>query len=130
MSLSDLAALGSLVSGLAVLGSLIYLSVQVRQATKHQRSLMMQGRATRTMELAFRRSEPSFASAWEKVATGQIKALSHTELWQLSSIAQANIISIEETWLDLQRKRGSRHEPVLGDGFAGGIKSMAGRKHR
>jgi hypothetical protein len=99
MSLSDLASLGSLVSGLAVLGSLIYLNIQTRQATKHQRSLMMQGRAARTTELALRRADSSFASGWEKVEMG-VEALSHFELFQMLSVAEANFISIEETWLE------------------------------
>ena len=37
MSLSDLAALGSFVSGFAVLASLIYLALQTRQNVKHKR---------------------------------------------------------------------------------------------
>jgi len=45
MSLSDLAAIGSLISGVAVLISLIYLSQQIRQNTKHSRAIIQQGRA-------------------------------------------------------------------------------------
>ena len=45
MSLSDLASLGSFVSGVAVLISLIYLALQVRQTEKNQQSLMQQGQA-------------------------------------------------------------------------------------
>ena len=100
MSLSDLASLGSLVSGLAVLGSLIYLNIQTRQATKHQRSLMMQGRATRTIELALRSGDSSFASSLEKLGEAGPDALSLVELSQIVSMVQANIISLEETWLE------------------------------
>jgi hypothetical protein len=46
MSLSDLASIGSFVSGIAVLASLIYLSLQVSQNTKHSRALIQQGRVT------------------------------------------------------------------------------------
>ena len=45
MSLSDLASLGSFVSGIAVLISLIYLSLQIRQSAKHTQALISQGRA-------------------------------------------------------------------------------------
>jgi len=45
MSLSDLASIGSLVSGLAVLVSLVYLGQQTRQNTKHTRALIFQGGA-------------------------------------------------------------------------------------
>ena len=47
MSLSDLAAIGSLISGVAVLISLIYLARQMRQNTKHTRALIQQGRVER-----------------------------------------------------------------------------------
>src|SRR5271166_5699196 len=51
MSLSDLASLGSFVSGVAVLVSLVYLARQVRQAERNQRALAQQMRATRTSDL-------------------------------------------------------------------------------
>ena len=44
MTLSDLASLGSFVSGLAVLISLIYLAVQVRQNRKHTAAQVSQSR--------------------------------------------------------------------------------------
>jgi hypothetical protein len=99
MSLTDLAALGSLVSGLAVLGSLIYLNIQTRQATKHQRSLMMQGRAARTIDLANRLTDPSVAAAWAK-SNREPDSLSDAELVQVFSLANANLLSFEETWLE------------------------------
>lgn len=51
MSLSDLASLGSFVSGFAVLVSLVYLALQVRQAEKNQRGLMHQVVVGRAMDL-------------------------------------------------------------------------------
>jgi flagellar biosynthesis/type III secretory pathway M-ring protein FliF/YscJ len=57
MSLSDLAALGSFISGVAVLASLVFLffqmrqmTEQVRQSERNQRALMQQGRSMRGME--------------------------------------------------------------------------------
>ncbi len=46
MTLSDIASIGSLVSGVAVLVSLIYLAQQTRQNSRHTRALIQQGRAT------------------------------------------------------------------------------------
>ena len=43
MNLSDVASIGSFVSGVAVLVSLVYLSLQVRQTERNQRALMNQG---------------------------------------------------------------------------------------
>jgi hypothetical protein len=51
MSLSDLASLGSFVSGVAVVVSLIYLAFQIRQNTRHTRALIHQGAAARTNDI-------------------------------------------------------------------------------
>ena len=50
MTLSDLASIGSLVSGVAVLASLVYLNLQTRQSAINQRSLMQQGRVQMTAD--------------------------------------------------------------------------------
>ena len=49
MSLSDLAAIATVISGLAVLGSMIYLAQQTRQNSKHTRALIQQGRAVQPL---------------------------------------------------------------------------------
>ena len=53
MTLSDLASIGSLVSGVAVLVSLVYLAQQTRQNSKHTRALIQQGRAEQTIDYTF-----------------------------------------------------------------------------
>jgi hypothetical protein len=50
MTLSDLANIGSLINGVAVLVSLIYLSLQIRQAAKNQQSSVHHGRAQQATE--------------------------------------------------------------------------------
>jgi hypothetical protein len=57
MTLTDLASLGSFVSGVAVLVSLVYLSLQIRQNTKHSRALIQQGRAGRIADMSLRLAE-------------------------------------------------------------------------
>ena len=54
MSLTDLASIGSFVSGVAVVVSLIYLSLQIRQNTKHSQALIQQGRAARIADTSLR----------------------------------------------------------------------------
>lgn len=51
MTLSDLASIATVISGVAVLGSLIYLAQQTRQNTKHIRALLWQGAADRGVSL-------------------------------------------------------------------------------
>lgn len=50
MNLTDLASIGALINGLAVLASLIYLNMQTRQTVKNQQSLMQHGRATQLID--------------------------------------------------------------------------------
>ncbi len=64
MSLSDLAAIGSLVSGIAVLVSLIYLSVQTRQNSKHTKGQILQGRVARIVNQHLSMASSDLAAAW------------------------------------------------------------------
>jgi hypothetical protein len=59
MSLSDLASLGSFVSGVAVVATLVFLGLQMRQTNLNQRALMQQGRSARTADSMLRISEAS-----------------------------------------------------------------------
>src|SRR5476649_1288792 len=77
MSLSDLAALGSFVSGVAVVTSLVFLyfqvrqvSEQVRQAERNQQAAIRQGRTTRIVEMMLAIMDPAIAEAMMKVARG------------------------------------------------------------
>jgi len=57
MTLSDLASIGSLVSGIAVLVSLAYLAQQTRQNSKHTRALIQQCRAIQLADMPLRSAE-------------------------------------------------------------------------
>ena len=70
MSLSDLAAIGSVISSLAVAMSLIYLGIQTHQAAKHTRALISQGRASRQSEFLGAFSETDRVTAMLEVTTG------------------------------------------------------------
>ena len=52
MSLSDLAAIGSLVSGIAVLISLVYLSIQIRQSARNQQATIQHQRAALVQDIS------------------------------------------------------------------------------
>ena len=64
MSLSALASLGSFVSGFAVLISLVYLALQVRQTERNQQISIRHSRVSRTVELHLALSDPAVADAW------------------------------------------------------------------
>jgi len=61
MSLSDLAALGSFVSGVAVVVSFIFMALQMRQSNQNQKSLMQQGRSARTVDILMKMTEPGLS---------------------------------------------------------------------
>ena len=83
MSLSDLAALGSFVSGVAVLVSLVYLGLQTRQNSKHTKALILQGRVERIVGHHISIANPDLVSAWiiENGGTATPEEIRHRQFW-------------------------------------------------
>jgi hypothetical protein len=113
MTLSDLASLGSFVSGLAVLASLLYLAVQLRQARKHQQSLMRQGQTGRLLDLYMQiAGNEELATIFDKGRDVPNAAeLSSTEYLRLAFVYRAFTLSREESYL--QYKAGLLDEATL-----------------
>jgi hypothetical protein len=72
MSLSDLASLGSFISGIAVVFSFVFLGLQIRQANRNQRSLIQQGRADNMVELMLRLTDPSLQESMMRGRAGDL----------------------------------------------------------
>src|SRR5215469_3949775 len=68
MSLSDLASLGSFVSGLAVIVTLVLLLLQMRQANRYQQASMQLGRAARSQNSSLRNTDPEIVRVTVKAA--------------------------------------------------------------
>ena len=68
MSVADLA---SLASSVAVVASLLFLGLQIRQSNRNQRSLMQQGRSARHVELLSRLSDPRVSDVISRGASGE-----------------------------------------------------------
>ena len=98
MSLSDLASLGSFVSGIAVVASLIYLTLQVRQAERNQRVLVQQARAARVSDLMFHLADPALQEVWDKGLNGD-GDISLLQLGQFKSLMRASLFNMEDTLL-------------------------------
>lgn len=64
MSLSDLAAIGGFVSGVAVLITLLFLMAQLRQTNRNQHALMRQGRTARYIEIISSRTQPHLGESF------------------------------------------------------------------
>ena len=73
MTLSDLSSIVGVISGLAVLGSLVYLSLQVRQTERNQRALMNQGVINRISENLRWSTEPHMAELLASVEAGKFQ---------------------------------------------------------
>jgi hypothetical protein len=101
MSLSDLASIGTFLSALGVLISLIYLSAQVRQATKHQRAQMLESRTTRVVDWQMRLTDPGVAPVWSKVVTGSHN-FTPVEAAQATAILRALFVTAEATYLQFR----------------------------
>jgi hypothetical protein len=118
MNLSDLAAIGSLVSGIAVLVSLVYLAQQTRQNSKHTRALIQQGRAIQSADMPLRTAEnASLAELRLRGDEGDktLNRIQFSQYWLLR-------ISIFWMWED----QFNQHQDGLLDGarFAGTIEVM------
>jgi hypothetical protein len=125
MSLSQLGEIGSFVSGVAILTSLIFLyfqlrqiNHQVKQAEKNQQSAIRQGRAGRSIGIVLTGTEPSLADAFVKGAFGD-DDISLTQLSQFSAVCRATIINSEDTFY--QHKDGLLDEASF-VGFVAGMK--------
>ncbi len=68
MNLADLASLASRV---AVLVSLLFLGLQIRQSNRNQRSLMQHGRSSRNVDLLCRLGDPKISETFVRVAQGE-----------------------------------------------------------
>jgi hypothetical protein len=64
MVLSDVASIGSAISGLAVTASLIYVGIQTKQNVRHTRALIHQGTAARTTNILLGFMNAEIVSAW------------------------------------------------------------------
>ena len=120
MSFPDLAALGSLVSGVAVLVSLVLLyhqlrqlTAQVRQADKYQQTLVKQARTSRVMEVNARLTEADFAAVYLRIMTNA-EDVTLSDWSRFTAHARAIFQNGEDTFS--QHRRGLLHQDDY-DGF-------------
>ena len=97
MTLSELASIGSFISGLAVLVSLLYLALQVRQAEKNQRAIVQQERVSRSSDQLFRLADPALTRAWMK-GLKSVDDLTDEEAFQFTLVTTAMLRSVEDAY--------------------------------
>jgi hypothetical protein len=98
MTLSDLAAVGSFSSGVAVVFSFIFLALQMRQSNKNQRAMMQQGRAARTSETMLRVAEPHMIEAMMRGGQGDV-TMSPVQIETFVRAAISMFVNWEDTFL-------------------------------
>jgi len=101
MSLSDLAALGSFVSGIAVLTSLIYLALQVRQSERNQQISIRHSRVSRSVELHLALADPAMADAWLH-GSASPQEITQTEVSQFINLCRALFFHFEDSFYQRQ----------------------------
>ena len=101
MSLVDLASIGSFVSGIAVVFSFLFLSLQLRQANRNQRSLMQQGRSTRTVDVLMRMTDPALMGTITK-ALEPATLLEPAQLFTFYGYSAALFWNYEDSFLQHQ----------------------------
>ena len=116
MSLSDLASLGSFISGIAVLTSLIYLALQVRQAKRNQQIAIRHSRASRIVELHLALAAPGVADAWLH-GSGSPQDITQTELSQFTNLCRALFFHFEDSFY--QREEGLLNDDAFETVVAG-----------
>lgn len=97
MSLSDLASIGTFVSGIAVVISLVYLSFQIRQTARNQRGTMHQLRASLTTDIMLRIAESGMAQTFRAGLSGN-RDISEAEFWQYFYAASAILRTTENAY--------------------------------
>jgi hypothetical protein len=116
MSLSDLASVGSFVSGFAVLISLIYLALQVRQTKRNQQIAIRHTRATRVVELHLALADSAMADAWLH-GSGSPHAITQTEISQFTNLCRALFFHFEDSFY--QREEGLLNDDAFETVVAG-----------
>lgn len=103
MALSDLAALGSFISGIAVFLSFIFLALQLRQANRNQRSLMQQARTGRNVEILLTMADPATSETLAQANTN-CAAMSDAKIWSFYGFCAAVFWSYEDCFMQFRAK--------------------------
>ncbi len=116
MSLSDLASVGAFVSGFAVLVSVIYLALQVRQTERNQKISIRHSRVSRIVELQVALADPAVADAWLH-GLGNPQQITQTELTQFINLCRALFFHFEDSYY--QREEGLLNDDAFETVVAG-----------
>jgi len=101
MSLTELSSIASIVSGAAVIVSIIYLALQIRQAAKNQRGTVHQMRAALSADVMLRIAESDLSQSFRAGLTGDPE-ISETQFWRYFYAASAIMRTAENAFSQYQ----------------------------
>lgn len=101
MTLSDLSSIATAISAVAILASLVFVNIQVRQAEKYQRALIQQERASRTADIAMHLMDPAFAELHYRCMNGDAN-ITDVELRQFLGYCRASFLGAEDSFFQYE----------------------------
>jgi len=121
MTLEQIFYLTQSIASIAVIGTLIYLGIQIRDTERNQRAIMPQGRADRvsntTLTLA---ATPQLAALWNRVFAADPE-FTREELSQLLLVWRVAFISGEDSFL--QHRSGALDDAAF-DSYTAGLRQF------
>ena len=123
MTLEEIFYASQSVASIAVVGSLIYLGLQVRGADRSQRAIMQQGRADRASKASLTVAGAELARIWEKGMAGD-PTLAREEVTQWLLLCRAMFLSGEDSYL--QWRAGTLDRAAF-DSYGAGVRAFMSR---
>lgn len=117
MTLEEVFYLSQSIASVAVVGTLIYLGVQVRSADRSQRALMQQGRADRTSKASLTVAHADLAHIWQ-IALSANPEFTPEEFAQFGLLMRATFLSGEDSFL--QHQAGTLDQAAF-ESYAAGV---------
>ena len=117
MSLEHIFYVSQSIAAVAVIGSLLYLAQQVRQAERVQRATMQQGRADRTSQASLTLASSELVRVFQKGISGSAD-LTREEFTQWLWICRALFLSGEDSFL--QHEAGMLSDAAF-DSYVAGV---------
>ncbi len=119
MSLEQLFYLSQSIASVAVVGSLIYLGLQVRGADRSQRAIMQQGRADRTSKASLTVASADLARVWQRGMDAD-RTMTRQEVTQWLLLCRSAFLSGEDSFL--QHKAGTLDQAAF-ESYCAGVRS-------
>jgi hypothetical protein len=98
MTLEELYFVSQTIAAVAIVASLLYVALQLRQTERNQRAIIQQGRATRNLTLTMRQTEVEMAALMAKAGT-EWSSMSDVELLQFIGWTRGILFHFEDSYL-------------------------------